>query len=143
MEITTANKLAFAYTVKTLGPATVTPTDYTPFFERLKKFSIEIEYKISETDKSGKLHYHGILYLSKGFYRKKLCMKGFHVKLDQIYNKQGWIKYIHKEYAYPPTTVQQMNDQYEDELIEICPDLSGDSDEDEYDHRRYTKRLFK
>jgi len=93
MDILTSNKLAFAYTVKTLGKS----IDYEPFFNNLDKFNIKVEYKIKEKDSLGKNHYHGIFYLDKGFYRKRLIIKGFHIKLEQIYDKAGWIKYIHKD----------------------------------------------
>lgn len=98
MEIQKQSFIAFAYTVKTLG--TDNAGDYSPFFDKLSKFNIEVEYKISETDKLGKLHYHGIFYLPKGFFRKRLATKGFHMKLVEIYNKQGWYKYITKDCAY-------------------------------------------
>lgn len=108
-----STKIAFAYTVKTLGPSTVTSNDYVPFFRRLEALGVEVEYKIDELDSKGKLHYHGIIYLKKGFYRKRVSLKGFHVKLEELYNKAGWLKYIHKD--VPP---EQWPDDYSDEYIE-------------------------
>lgn len=102
MEITKSQSLAFAYTIKKLNKTNQPPSqgDYDVFFKKLSKFNITVEYKISELDSKGHIHYHGILYLDKGFYRRKLMIKGFHMKLDEIYDKSGWVKYIHKDCKY-------------------------------------------
>lgn len=100
MEITKADLIAFAYTVKTLGASDCTEADYAPFFDKIAKFGITCEYKIPEKDKNGKLHYHGILYLKKGFFRKRIMCKLFHIKLVELYDRKGWMKYIHKDVAY-------------------------------------------
>lgn len=93
MDIIKSTKIAFAYTVKTL----TSNNDYQVFFDKLSKLSVKVEYKISELDSKGKLHYHGILYLDKGFYRKRICVSGFHVKLVELHDRVGWLKYIHKD----------------------------------------------
>lgn len=93
--ITTAKTIAFAYTVKSLGKDT--DADYSAFFKKLLKYNITIEYKISERDSHNKLHYHGIILLPKGFYRRRLTTNGISMKLEEIYNKAGWEKYIHKD----------------------------------------------
>lgn len=102
MEITKSDFVAFAYTVKFNKPLLDPPTDadYKPFFDRLDKYKIRVEFKISELDKRGHLHYHGILYLRKGFYRKRCCIPGMHIKLDELYDKKGWVKYIHKDVCH-------------------------------------------
>lgn len=99
MEIQTTDHRAFAYTVKDNRGRTsdVTEQTYDPFFDQLKHYRIKCEYKVAEYDKKNRLHYHGIIYLKKGFFRKKICVKGLHVKLVEIYNKDGWEKYIHKD----------------------------------------------
>lgn len=98
MEIIKSKQIAFAYTIKTNVTLDV---DYEPFFKRLDKLSIKVEYKIGELDSKGKLHYHGILYLDKGFFRKRICLNGYHVKLVELHDRKGWIKYIHKDCKYP------------------------------------------
>lgn len=95
MDIDRSRFVAYAYTVKALG--TNLDANYTPFFDKLSKFSIKVEYKISERDSKGKIHYHGILYLEKGFFRKRICCNGFHIKLKEVTSREGWIKYIHKD----------------------------------------------
>lgn len=110
MEVIRSQNIAFAYTVK--SNCKELDANYDPFFDKLKKFKITIEYNISERDSKGKVHYHGILYLKKGFYRKRLVTKGFRLLLKEITDRAGWIKYIHK-----------------DVLPEDWPDLT---DEEEY-----------
>ena len=111
MEITRSNKIAFAYTVKSLGSDN--NADYKPFFDKLERFKIPVEYKIHEMDSKSKIHYHGIIYLDKGFYRRRLTTKGFAIKLDEIYNKAGWVKYIHKDVSpedWPDTDDEFIDD---------------------------------
>jgi hypothetical protein len=110
LEIIKSTQKAYCFTVKSLGKDP--DANYDPFFDKLKHFKVAIEYNISERDPKGKLHYHGILYIPKGFYRKRLVTKGFNIKLEEMGNRKAWLKYIHK-----------------DVLPEDWPDLS---DEDEY-----------
>lgn len=100
IKVTKSDYISFAYTVKTLGSAEVTNADYEPFFERLKLLNVHCEYKIAEKDSKGKLHYHGILYLKKGFFRKRISLRGFHIKLEELYDRKGWLKYIYKDVKY-------------------------------------------
>lgn len=95
MEINTSTTKAFAYTVKALG--TDKDPNYDLFFNKLDRFNIQVEFKVSERDSKGKLHYHGILYIDKGFFRRRLTTRGYHIKLDEIYDREGWLRYIHKE----------------------------------------------
>lgn len=118
IKVSKSNFISFAYTVKTLGKADVTEADYDPFFKRLDDFGINVEYKVSEKDSKGKLHYHGILYLRKGFFRKRICLHGFHIKLEELYDRKGWIKYIYKDVKY---------EHLEQQALEL---LDGESDGD-------------
>lgn len=121
MEIIPTDHKAYAYTIKRNCRRNDpnTKEHYVPFFDRLKKLNIGIEYKVLEKDKRGRLHYHGILYLKKGFYRKRLMMDGLHLKLKEIYDKSGWVKYIHKDCEYHDLEAQ----------ADECPDTPID---DEY-----------
>lgn len=111
MDIIKSGFTSFAYTVKlnkSLHSAP-TETEYIPWFDKLKKLGIELAYKISEKDKRGHLHYHGILYLPKGFFRRRVMMKNFHIKLEELYDKKGWMKYIHKDVR--PEDLAMMEDE--------------------------------
>lgn len=96
-----ADKTAYAFTVKDNRRET---TDYSSFFDRLSKFDVEIDCKYKELDSKGKVHYHGIVLIPKGMYRKKLMMPGLHLKLEELYNREGWMKYITKDQMTPPNT---------------------------------------
>lgn len=122
-EVIKATKIAFCYTVKSLGVDK--DADYDPFFDKLERFNIPIEYKISERDSKGKTHYHGIIYLDKGFYRKRLKTTGFNLKLEEMQNRSAWLKYIHK-----------------DVLPEHWPDSDEDFIDDYTPSARPTRRLF-
>lgn len=127
ISIRKADCIAFAYTVKILQGNAATKQDYAPFFNKLDKLKIPVEYKICEKDSKGKLHFHGILYLKKGFFRKRICVKGIHVKLVELYDRKGWIKYIHKDVMYHPLEQQaeemeQDDEKSEDSILSIPDD---------------------
>lgn len=94
-----ADSIAFAYTIKDNRKVSNNErkATYEDWFKRCQVWRIPIEYKCEEKDKQGRLHIHGIIYLKKGFYRKKLCMPNLHLKLVELYNKEGWEQYIHKD----------------------------------------------
>lgn len=115
MDIERSTHIAFAYTIKNLGSDG--DADYSPFFTKLTKFGIKSEFNIKELDCKGKTHYHGILYLEKGFYRKRILVKGFHIKLKEVTDKSGWIRYIHKDIHWQDYEDYQPPD--EDEKIEM------------------------
>lgn len=128
METKKADSIAFAYTVKVLGKADATKEDYAPFFDKLAKLTIPIEYKILERDSHGKIHFHGIIYLKKGFFRRRICLKGFHVKLEELYDRKGWLRYIHKDIQYHH--LEQQAEEYESEEYESEDSLISIPDDD-------------
>jgi hypothetical protein len=99
LEVVKSELIAYAYTIK--DNRKVNNLDrketYNTFFKRCQCWNIPVEYQVEEKDKQGKLHIHGIMYLKKGFYRKRLCMPNLHLKLVELYNKEGWEQYIHKD----------------------------------------------
>lgn len=99
LEVVKSQLVSYAYTIK--DNRKVNNSDrketYNIFFRRCECWNIPVEYKVEEKDKQGKLHIHGIMYLKKGFYRKRLCMPNLHLKLVELYNKEGWKQYIHKD----------------------------------------------
>lgn len=87
----------YAFSVKRIiNPITVTHESYIPIIELFQKHGTikAIEY---ENDSRGTPHIHGILILPKGFFRKKLCPKGFHIKLEYMYDEVRWLRYIRKD----------------------------------------------
>lgn len=96
MEIIRSNLKAFAYTIKPLSKELMND-ECDAFFDNLDRLKIKVEYKISERDSKGKLHYHGVILLPNGFYRKRLVVHGYSIKLVEMFDKAGWLKYIHKD----------------------------------------------
>lgn len=119
--INTSDSIPFAYTVKKLNSALDFPkeSDYEPFFSKLAKFNIPVEYKVAEQDSKNHLHYHGIMYLKKGFFRKRLVVKGIHLKLDEVYDRAGWLKYISKDFAVTSPQNFEEDDETSDADTEI------------------------
>jgi len=112
LEIVKHDLEPYAFTAKKLGGSTAkaalfTLQDYCPFVELLQAsgFVKALEY---EHDNQGRLHVHGIVLLRRNFHRKRLCKTGFHVKLESIYNEQGWIRYIKKS-ASPSWDLKDSN----------------------------------
>ncbi len=99
MDINKTNRKAYAYTVKKLIGQDNVEGHYDPFFTYLEKHT-DIEFKFPEFDSKGRLHFHGIFHCSKNFYIKRLERSGFHFKVDELYNKAGWEKYIMKDQEF-------------------------------------------
>lgn len=109
-----SDRTAWAFTVKDVRADS---TDYSPFFTRAEQFGCEIECKYKELDSKGKVHYHGIMLIPKGFFRKRLMQQGIHLKLDELYDRAGWMKYITKDQD-KHVDVPQTSNSASDELIE-------------------------
>lgn len=86
----------YAFTAKYNSKEKATYEQYNLLFDKWSKFG-QIQKQIYEKDKCGRLHAHGIISLPSGFFRKKLSDIGLHYKLEEIYNLEGWNRYIMKE----------------------------------------------
>lgn len=91
----------YAITIKKLGPSHLVTTDsYHKFFHFLTNFSNDVyfikEDQWMEMDPHRKIHCHGTLMIRKGFLRKKICCRGYHVKLVLIDDINGWKSYCRK-----------------------------------------------
>jgi len=96
VEIEKSNFNNWEYTVKKLGLGDMSPFEYTHILRILAKHG-HIECNVYEKDSHGKWHVHGILSLPKKFFRKKLMTHGYHIKLVEIYNLEGWQSYLKKD----------------------------------------------
>jgi len=94
--ITTESKRfkQFTFTVKALG-SDIDP-DYTPFLKHLEKLKIKVLYQYGERDSLNKFHWHGLLELPNGYYRKRLIQKGFNLHLREFYAGDEWLTYCKK-----------------------------------------------
>lgn len=91
--------VSYGFTVKynKAKAETVDVADYSIWFSRAEKMGIKIECKYLEYDSNNHAHYHGVLCIPKKFYRKRLDLKGYHYKLEEIYDKAGWLRYCKKD----------------------------------------------
>lgn len=92
----------YALTLKKIGgsSADITKDTYTPVWELFRKHNIELKHVQSEMDSNLRLHYHGIAIIPKNFYRKKLCLQGFHTNLIPLKTRgdyDRWLKYCYKD----------------------------------------------
>lgn len=75
--------------------AKVTESDYERLLAHLGTYLQNHTFEMDKT--KSHVHMHGILGLPKGFLRKKLCLEGYNLRMDPIYDFQGWEKYIQKD----------------------------------------------
>lgn len=97
---TTKDVKSWAFTIKKLGrPSDTCLLDYANVLEQwTKNPQVKVKEAVLERDSKGKLHVHGIATIKKNFYRHKLGVHGFNMKLDEIYDEQGWERYLHKQF---------------------------------------------
>lgn len=94
--------MKFALTLKfnCLPRVTVTKETYEPIWDLFKKHNIVLSHVNWELDSTLRLHYHGVAEIPSNFYRKKLCLPGFHTNLLPLKSKgdiDRWIKYCYKD----------------------------------------------
>lgn len=77
---------------------TVSEQEFQPLLDHLGK---KLATHCFEKDK-GKdhVHLHGVVKIPNGFYRKKLVLLGFNMKIKLITDMKGWLKYLAKDQPY-------------------------------------------
>ncbi len=91
----------WAFTVKTNlknGKKADSKT-YEKYFRNLYKLSEVLTY-CGEVDSKNILHYHGVIRIPNGFFRKNLCVKGYYTYLKRIFNVREWVDYCYKNDIY-------------------------------------------
>ncbi len=89
------NQRFYTFTVKVLyNPTHATRHAYTRFFDHARRICC-IYNKFPEIT-NDILHYHGIFILQKNFFRYRLRLKGYHLFLKPVNDKDGWITYMKK-----------------------------------------------
>jgi len=101
-----SNVYGFTYNSKKKG--IVTEQDFNPVLDVLRKSGNVVEYQCEDLNKKGmqcKLHIHGILEFNRrNPYLKKLCVTGFQMKWELIYDYDGWNRYCCKQTKIDNTT---------------------------------------
>lgn len=82
-----------------LGPAMSDPMHYAIDYKMhiQKLCSKGPELKDMEFETTSGLHCHGIFIIPEGFNMKLLRVRGWHLMIEEIYDEDGWIRYIRKD----------------------------------------------
>lgn len=87
----------YAFTIKFTSCPTCKPSDYESLvLDKWKALGAHIVDHVYEPDSKGICHCHGILTLPFNFYRKRLCIKGVHFRIDELYDEEAWKRYMNK-----------------------------------------------
>ncbi len=93
---------SFSLTIKRLAKDPDYP-DYIRILNHLQSYSttkVKVVKTIFESNfQNNGLHLHGLILISPTFFRKKLCILGYHVKMDQLKTDQDinrWTTYMLK-----------------------------------------------
>lgn len=124
MEVERAGYVAYAVTIRRNDKQEASEVDYDPMIQHLMKNGVIVHELVYEND-NGKtykgIHVHGVLYIKKGFYRKRLSKDGYHIKMEEIYSWEGWQKYMNK--GYVKKVIMSPEPEYtptEDDLIDLA-----------------------
>lgn len=94
----------FAFTIKARKREDCKSTNYLLIFDLWRRlFDVVIVYAISEKDKLGRLHYHGMIKLKVGIKYKQLIEKSMSCWFRQLINendKVAWRQYCRKDLFY-------------------------------------------
>lgn len=115
----------YAFTIKKLGAVKdAVPSDYLEIFEHYHNIGCFVHCYVFEEDSHGKCHTHGIIAIPIKLYRKKLITQHYSTKLERIYNRGGWLRYIskvskHQKYTMhfnDPRTLQNSDHESDEEI---------------------------
>lgn len=97
IEVELSEKRQYAFTLrKTTNPKTVSPQDYLDILNMWEEMlDTGIIHYVFEESKG--LHMHGIIEIPKHVNLIKFRRRGWHVKLEELYNEAGWRYYLLKE----------------------------------------------
>lgn len=89
----------YAFTMKINYKLDPTVYDYEGILTKWRDKGVVIDkYSYErEPNDSKKLHIHGIVFLTKNFFRKSLKEYGVHFHLKKMYDEPGWIAYCKKD----------------------------------------------
>lgn len=115
MEEVKSSSQSWAFTVKKLG-SNIFQSDYDFVMKIFNKHGKVFDH-IYEKDSHGIIHIHGIIQLDKKFHRKRLCIHGYHVKLVEIFDHQGWLEYMYKDVSKEPLPQETLKDLFNGDSI--------------------------
>lgn len=95
----------WALTIKYHDKPDAKPSDYMSIFKVWRDcYGVDVYDYVFEPDSKGVCHAHGIISISKKFYRKRLKIKGVHVFIRELTDRAGWIAYMNKTKRLKPNS---------------------------------------
>lgn len=98
-EICSSSTTPFSFTLrKTAHADKSVRKDYELKLQKYKDIGITISDHAYESNHTNNgIHCHGVMQIPKKFDMKRFRSRGWHIKLDEIYDYAGWLCYITKE----------------------------------------------
>jgi len=115
--------------------------DYDIVINHLERKGIQVtEHYLEVSEKQPHLHMHGIFYATPNkVYPSSLYIAGFHYKVEELYNKEGWQRYIKKAQKQP--LLRQVAIKHD--VVKFSHDDITDDDMDDVEIKPPTRNLFK
>lgn len=89
------------------GPPTM--DDYHAHLNKLQTKGLIMRQHVVE--QKGGLHLHGVVSIPEGFNFKTLMIRGWHFHIVEIYDPEGWQRYLAKEQLHD-VIIQKLRDQF-------------------------------
>jgi len=88
---------ALAFTVMKHGKDCSIEDYQSNVLNKWSRLAVQLEEPYFEqVSVDSKLHMHGVLYVRKGYYKKKLQIPGYYVYVTDIYRLDTWLEYCKK-----------------------------------------------
>jgi len=103
LEIKHENKSLYAITMrKTKFPDKVKEVDY---INRINYFTstLGVDFKKIVFEKTSGLHMHGIILIPRNLSLTRFRVRGWSIKLEEIYDVEGWLRYYTRIYLKTKT----------------------------------------
>lgn len=97
LEYTTRKYTSFAITMrKTMNPRTVKQDDYVNQMNYFIR-ALRVKFDHVTYEQTAGIHMHGIIRIPTDVSLNRFRVRGWSIKLEEIYDYQGWLKYINKD----------------------------------------------
>lgn len=98
MELQKSVVRSYGYTLrKVKDPQKAGQEDYFNHVKRIEKLPGVSFEGMPVFENSSGLHCHGVVRISKGLDLKRFRFRGWHMKLVELYDPQGWYQYLNKD----------------------------------------------
>lgn len=124
MEIQKSKLKAFGFTLKKTKLINVTEDTYRSHMQRLPW---DLYCDVAFEQESG-LHCHGVAYVSRAVDMKRFRFRGWHIKLEELYDPQQWMIYCnkHQEAPTPDLVDTPIEEDFIPPTTRMFPKMNGD-----------------